>query len=362
MLPLERRAADALMAAAIDGAPWREALLGVAQACRAQVGSLVVVDKATGRGEGFCEGVEQSWARSFVEREARHVAIGAHFVERGRVFTDRTALPRKMFEASGFYQLWSAPSRQTDYAGVAVVNEPGRFAFVGLSRGPMPGAFSERELEKLQAVAPYIRNAAAVWMKLGARTSVSASLEAAFDAMSDGVLICDGQGRVAYANAAATQILADEDGLSAGPEGLSASGGAGERLKKFIWAAGHGGGGAVSVARPSEQAPYSVHVAPLRSNMRGPSPQGSALVVIVDPASPGVRRMEVLRDLYGLSPAERAVAAAIATGAGVKSAARDLKISPVTVRTHLERIFGKVGVRNQVQLAARIARSLPLKG
>jgi DNA-binding CsgD family transcriptional regulator/PAS domain-containing protein len=343
MLPLERRATDALMAAAIDGAPWREALLGIAHSCRAQVGSLVVVDRATGQGEGFCEGVEHNWARPFVEREARHVAIGARFVERGRVFTDRTALPRKVFEASGFYQQWSAPSRQTDYAGVAVANEPGRFAFVGLSRGPRPGAFGEEELARLQAVAPHIRNAATVWLRLGARKNAEGPLEAMFEALADGVLICEGDGRVRYANASAAAMDVQSGAL-----------------QKAVWAAARNGETvAVSVPRPSGQPPLSALVSPFRSNWRTPSPAATVLIVITDPAAPKALQFEVLRDLYGLSPMERAVSAAVVEGIGVKAAARDLGVAPVTVRTHLERIFGKVGVRNQVQLAARIARCLP---
>lgn len=355
MLPLERRAADALMAAAIDGAPWREALLGVAQSCRAQVGSLVVVDKKSGAGDGFCEGVERKWAGAFVAREARHVAIGANFVQKGRVFTDRMALPRQTFEASGFYQEWSAPSRQTYYAGVAVVNEPGRFAFVGLSRGPRPGAFGEDELRKLQIIAPHIRNAATVWLRLGARKSLEGSLEAAFDAVSDGVMLCDEYGQMRYANAAALDMLSAQDGICIDAQGIVA----GSALQKLVSSAARGGeGGAVRVARHSGLPPLSALVSPLKSNWKSPAAKGTVLILIVDPLGPKTSRLEILRDLYGLSPMERAVAATIIEGVGVKAAARDLGVAPVTVRTHLERIFSKVGVHNQVQLAARISRSL----
>src|SRR6185436_4236813 len=132
--------------AAIDGTPWPGALARLADASRAQVASMIVVDRQVGEGTGFCIGVDDPWASSFVARESRHVAIGAHFVGPGQVFTARMAVPRRQFERTSFFNEWARPSGQTEYAGVAVLNAEEDFAFVGLSRGSRRGAFDEDEL------------------------------------------------------------------------------------------------------------------------------------------------------------------------------------------------------------------------
>jgi DNA-binding CsgD family transcriptional regulator len=59
----------------------------------------------------------------------------------------------------------------------------------------------------------------------------------------------------------------------------------------------------------------------------------------------------LLADIYELTPTEARLAQIIATGVGVKEAARALKISPSTARTHLLRIFQKIGVSRQAELA-----------
>ena len=59
-----------------------------------------------------------------------------------------------------------------------------------------------------------------------------------------------------------------------------------------------------------------------------------------------------------LSPREREILDAVATGQRVSTIARAFSISPYTVRNHLKAIFRKLGVHSQVELLAQIhARS-----
>ena len=58
---------------------------------------------------------------------------------------------------------------------------------------------------------------------------------------------------------------------------------------------------------------------------------------------------EALR-LFGLTPAEARLAFVMAAGANAKEAARLLRVSPNTVRTHVKRIFEKTGARRQSDL------------
>lgn len=59
-----------------------------------------------------------------------------------------------------------------------------------------------------------------------------------------------------------------------------------------------------------------------------------------------------------LTPRERSVLACIAQGMTNKQIARALEISPATVKAHVERIIGKLGVADRTQAAVLAAREL----
>lgn len=63
-------------------------------------------------------------------------------------------------------------------------------------------------------------------------------------------------------------------------------------------------------------------------------------------------RIELYCDLHGLSSRERDVVRLVLSGKDIKNAARDLFISPGTVRAHLHRIYRKVGVSSKEELVA----------
>ena len=57
-----------------------------------------------------------------------------------------------------------------------------------------------------------------------------------------------------------------------------------------------------------------------------------------------------LRAIFGLSPAEARVAAAMLSGLGIQAVARKHGVEPETVRTQFKRIRGKTGARSQNEL------------
>jgi DNA-binding CsgD family transcriptional regulator len=71
---------------------------------------------------------------------------------------------------------------------------------------------------------------------------------------------------------------------------------------------------------------------------------------------------EICNVIYGLTPAEARVAARLLDGRSAPGIALDLGLSPLTVRTHIKRVFKKVGVRSQSQLMAALCRIAFLPG
>jgi len=100
----------------------------------------------------------------------------------------------------------------------------------------------------------------------------------------------------------------------------------------------------IRVPRP-EAAPLDL--LPLR--LTGPDGPRLALAVF-DPDLAAERPAKLLQELFSLTDAEHRVLLQVMRGRSVDGAAEALGISRETVRTHLKRIFGKVGTTRQVNL------------
>jgi DNA-binding CsgD family transcriptional regulator len=74
-------------------------------------------------------------------------------------------------------------------------------------------------------------------------------------------------------------------------------------------------------------------------------------------AEPELRGLQRLQRSHGLTDREADVAGLISRGATNAEIARALHLGQATVKTHLTRIYAKVGVRSRTQLALRLASS-----
>lgn len=77
------------------------------------------------------------------------------------------------------------------------------------------------------------------------------------------------------------------------------------------------------------------------------------------PARAEFHRNEAAIRSLGLTPRECEILAALASGQSNKELARSLDVAPDTVKTHLSRIYAKLGVSRRVQ-AIEKARALGL--
>ncbi len=79
--------------------------------------------------------------------------------------------------------------------------------------------------------------------------------------------------------------------------------------------------------------------------------QPAALVAIHDARGSSPLLPQVLRDLYGLTPAEMRLATLLTTGIGLPEACEQLQIGRETSRTQLKSVFIKTGTNSQAQLS-----------
>jgi DNA-binding CsgD family transcriptional regulator len=104
----------------------------------------------------------------------------------------------------------------------------------------------------------------------------------------------------------------------------------------------------------------AVYVLPVRAGARHPIAHlmtGVRAVVVVtsstagEPADP-----TIVRDLLGLTLGEARVAALVGSGAAPRETAERLGITEETARTTLKRVFSKVGVSRQSELATLLTK------
>jgi len=71
----------------------------------------------------------------------------------------------------------------------------------------------------------------------------------------------------------------------------------------------------------------------------------------------GAGRASALLRIAALTPRERSIAEAVTSGATNQQIGMSLHIAPGTVKTHLEQVFAKLGVRNRVQVGILLERA-----
>jgi DNA-binding CsgD family transcriptional regulator len=78
---------------------------------------------------------------------------------------------------------------------------------------------------------------------------------------------------------------------------------------------------------------------------------------ITDPERTSNPTANSLRQSFGLTRTEAAVALGVLSGGGLKAVAARLGIAPTTARTHLTAIFEKTGTRRQADLVRALLQN-----
>ena len=175
--------------------------------------------------------------------------------------------------------------------------------------------------------------------------------------LTSSVIFFGAKGEVVLMNRSALASASERDGLLATRGGLrterlaeSAS------LEKTIRQAastlngkGFSAGGTVMISRRARP-PLQIQISPIRNSvMQTPQPI-AAVAFVNDPLRRYRPTQEVLRMLYGLTPAECRVALLLGDGHAPRKIANMLGVTDNTVRSQLKSIFSKTGVRRQGEL------------
>ena len=178
------------------------------------------------------------------------------------------------------------------------------------------------------------------------------------DRLDRGVVLLDAQGCIVDANSHALQVIRNCNGIRLRAGRLAFTDPVlDDRMQQAI--AGHGAaqrsGRAVLAARVRCKGgdPYRIVVRPVPPD--ADERKVAFFALLFAPNGLNGISVEVLRQVYGLTPAQSAVARSLFAGRSVEETANELDLSLNTVRTHLKQIFTKCEVNSQAELLRLLA-------
>lgn len=273
----------------------------------------------------------------------------------GTVLTDRMIIPRAEFERTEFYAGWVRPNGFDEQLHVRLDNDA--HAMVGLSVTRPRGAreFDDAELGLARRIAPHLRRAMTTYERFQELGQTNAHMIDALDQMRRGVFGLDADGRVVFANKVARAMLAQRNALRV-ENGVLAAVGANQTrmIERLLGSIARGEAASnLSLERPDGRPPLQLE--PVRLGGAGSisdlRPSLTLLLLVLDPEVETGDALARLRERYGLTATEAAVAFHAARGKGVAAVATALGIGQGTVRSHLKRVFEKTGAHRQAELA-----------
>lgn len=237
-----------------------------------------------------------------------------------------------------------------------LVKEPDQNAGLALLRSERQGNVSDEQKRAFAVLATQARGAVRTQMALEAQGAQL--LAGAMEAVRATAFFCDDLGRVRGMTASAEALLTAGDVMRL-RKGVLTTACEGDRRGLEIALATALAGGAPAFAvvarRLGGDDRLFVEVTPLPSSS-SPGFGPRALVIVHGPGVDEVRVAVAAGSLYGLSASEAAVAAQLVTGRSPAAIAHKRGVSLGTIRTQVRRIYEKVGVTSQLELAARLPR------
>ena len=238
---------------------------------------------------------------------------------------------------------------------------------LSLWRSAKHGPMDSASIHLLETLIPHVQTALRLRTKVMDCNASDLFSETALDAMSIAAFLVTGKGRVRHMNQRAAACLQSGDGLLLQDGRLAAIHSCeSAQLESLIAGATSSGrngseavpGGAMRISRLYAQGTLQVTVIPVPKDNQMADGESSALVFVSDPTSSPRPRTTLMRQLYGLTPAEARVADTLLDGLEIRDAAERLGITLETCRFHVKRVLAKTRTRRQTELI-RLMLSLP---
>lgn len=312
-----------------------------------------------------------------------HLKYVTEFRGRNLVWNAAAALPEQalyheatLFGGSAlrrtrFWNEWMAPQDMVWSIGAKIGEAERGSWLIGVQRGGHTD-FDQADMQALELILPTLRRVVSIRARMGVFSPGPDLSLAALDQLTIGLLVVDRGGAIVTINTMAEELLAAAGaGLHRTPRGLRATNPATQRALAGLIdlscrreARQGGAGGYMVVGSPEQEScDLALHVGPLPLAIAQEHDHAAYAIVLIRPVAGAPVAEHSLESLFGLTPAEARIAAAMAAGRSISAIAGEQGCAVNTVRNHLARIFGKTGARQQSELVSLLHQTaLPIRG
>ncbi|MEP9349908.1 PAS domain-containing protein [Xanthobacter sp. KR7-225] len=357
----------------VDPAQWGIVLESVTRFIDGRVGQLAVFSLKQQRKPTWrVWGHDPMAYRTFLYRHATEDPRLSYILSNpGRVICGEDGVDADQFRASALFREVVEPMDIEHSLVSYFAQEADVMATIAAMRGRAKGPFGAPEKQKLGLVVPHLRRAFEYYAILDEAKAKVDDIGAALDIVDAGIFLADADLRVAHVNRAGEAMLkGGEITVRAGKLALRDAR-ATRQLAQSVAHALAARRGEAELAHADhmeleredpDEAPYRLSLHPL------PQVQGkvnltlrSQIAVVV--RAPGRGAADAARRLatgFTLTPAEAALAAALAVGASLADFAEQRGVALSTARSQLKALYEKTDTRRQGELVARLRESLDL--
>lgn len=314
----------------------------------------------------FTVGVKPEFTQSYFDKFVRldPFTTSRFFFPVERVISVKEIMRHEEFWETTFFKEWAKPQGWIDFVSASLEKSHVTYAECGVFRHEKDGVTDDEARRKMQLIVPHVRRAVSIGKVVDLKTADADLFADVLDGIAAGLVLVDEAERIVHCNARGLKML--EDGIV-----LSGAGGkltvvddkAKQQLHDIVVEASGGDmaicpGGIVVPVTARDGSSYVAHVLPLTSGARRRTGQvySAVAAVFVRKAELELPHpVEALAGRYGLTSGETRVLLAIVEIGGVPEVADMLGISQATVKTHLQRIFGKTDTARQADLVKLVA-------
>ncbi|MDO5604794.1 MAG: hypothetical protein Q4G25_06490 [Paracoccus sp. (in: a-proteobacteria)] len=360
---------DLIYHTAVAPAGWDQLLVRLADEMGCIAGGLTVESPGTGRGApityfGFDPDHVAKTFDHFLPMNPLH---GIHDRMRtGHVITNAMAVPLDAFQRSEFYHGWARPQGLCCPVTVVLTHDHAAYMPLTLVRPDGHGDLPATELRFLDRLAPHLARAARMGKDLRDHHVQGEVLASALSHLGAAVFILDRQRRVSFASAPAERMLATGSAIRTDRQRRltatvrASDAGLQSALRGAISGVAQGADVQLLARNGSKLAVTVLAVARVSAPDLAVTGDAACFVIIREPGAvdAGAAARQAAR-LFGLTPAEERVLAALLPGAGLPGAAAALGIGRETARSHLRSIFSKTGTSRQAELIAMTVTLTP---
>ena len=354
--------------AALNPELWTGVLGGAARFVGGPAAGLYSQDAASKTGcVHHIHGIAQRYVDLYFNKyiKINPTVTGLFFAQIGEPVATADLIPYQEFLKTRFYREWARPQGLVDTANAvlekSLTNGTGFVVF----RHRRDGVVNGETRRRMQLIVPHIRRAVLIGRVIERRTAEAEAFAATLDNLSAGMFLVDASGRIVHANVAGHLMLEASDVLCAAAGRLGARDRLADQSLRDIFAASGNSDATVvgtrGIAVPltaRDGARHVAHALPLTSGARRRAGAGYAATValFVHKAALELPSLpEVIARHYKLTLTELRVLLAIVEVGGVPEVAEALGVARTTVKTHLGRLYEKMGAGRQADLVKLVA-------